>query len=136
MKESHLDRRNNRRNGEAVTVSPPGDNRSVMKVSLSFARYKWWPQRAGVGLLLVLLLVVAPLPAQDENPDDIVYDRVIRQLVNDRQLKTNALDVAVEEGAVTVTGMVETEKLRRRVDKIVKKVKGVKRVVNQVRVRR
>ena len=115
---------------------PPGDNKSVMKVSLSIARYKWLPQRAGVGLLLVLLLLVAPLPAQDENPDDIVYDRVIRRLVNDRQLKTNALDVAVEEGAVTVRGMVETEKLRRRVDKIVKKVKGVKKVVNQVRVRR
>ncbi len=86
--------------------------------------------------MLALLLAVAPLPAQDENPDDIVYDRVMRRLVNDPQLKTNALEVAVEEGAVTVTGLVETEKLRRRVDKILKKVKGVKKVLNQVRVRR
>lgn len=108
----------------------------MMNVSHSRARYGWLLPRAGVGLLLVLLLLVAPLPAQDENPDDIVYDRVMRRLVNDPELKTNALEVAVEEGAVTVTGLVETEKLRRRVDKILKKVKGVKKVVNQVRVRR
>ena len=82
------------------------------------------------------LLLALPLSAQDDDPDDIIYDRVIRRLVNDPQLKTNALRVTVEEGVVTITGMVETEKLRRRVDKIVKKVKGVKKVDNQVRVRR
>lgn len=124
--------------GMAILYSPrpPGDNVFVMRVSPSLARNQWLSPRVGVGLLLLLLLVVVPLPAQDENPDDIVYDRVIRKLVNDPRLKTNALEVAVAEGVVTVTGFVETEKLRLRVDKIVKKVKGVKKVVNQVRVRR
>ena len=91
-----------------------------------------------VTLIVSVLLAVSapgPAPAQDENPDDLLYDRVIRELVNDRQLKTNALKVAVEDAAVTVSGTVESEKLRRRVGKVVKKIKGVKKVVNQVRVR-
>ena len=88
-------------------------------------------------LLIVCLLLAASLPAQaqDENPDDLLYDRVIRQLVNDRRLKTNALKVAVEDGVVTVAGTVESEKLRLRVGKVVKKIKGVKKVFNQVQVR-
>ena len=84
---------------------------------------------------LLLASVPGPAPAQDENPDDLLYDRVIRKLVNDRQLKTNALKVAVEDGVVTVAGTVESEKLRLRVGKVVKKIKGVKKVVNQVRIR-
>ena len=104
---------------------------------MSFSRFHGERLRLLIGIaLLAPALVMVPLPAQDENPDDIVYDRVIRKLVNDHQLKTNALRVAVNEGVVTVTGLVENEKLRLRVDKIVKKVKGVKKVVNQVRVRR
>lgn len=90
-------------------------------------------------MLIVCLVLVAsvpgPAPAQDENPDDLLYDRVMRKLVNDRQLKTNALKVAVEDGVVTVAGAVESEKLRLRVGKVVKKIKDVKKVVNQVRVR-
>ena len=89
-------------------------------------------------MLIVCLVLVAsvpgPAPAQDENPDDLLYDRVMRKLVNDRQLKTNALKVAVEDGVVTVAGAVESEKLRLRVGKVVKKIKDVKKVVNQVRV--
>ena len=90
-------------------------------------------------VLIVCLLLAASVPgpalAQDENPDDLLYDRVMRKLVNDRQLKTNALKVAVDDGVVTVAGTVESEKLRLRVGKVVKKIKGVKEVVNQVLVR-
>ncbi len=88
-----------------------------------------------IACLLLAASVPGPAPAQDENPDDLLYDRVIRKLVNDRQLKTNALKVGVEDGVVTVAGTVESEKLRLRVGKVVKKIKGVKKVVNQVRVR-
>lgn len=86
--------------------------------------------------LLSITLTLTPLSAQEENQDDIVYDRVIRNLVNDPRLKTNALEVAVVEGVVTIRGLVETEKLRVRVDKVVRKTKGAKKVVNQVRVHR
>ena len=86
-------------------------------------------------VLLVLACAVVPVAAQDDSPDDLMYDRVIRKLVNDRQLKTNALEVSVKDAIVTVSGEVENEKLRRRVEKVVKKVKGVKKVVNNVRAR-
>ena len=86
-------------------------------------------------MLLFLMCTAAPAAAQDESPDDLMHDRVIRKLVNDRQLKTNALDVSVKDAVVTVRGEVENEKLRRRVEKVVKKVKGVKKVVNNVRAR-
>ena len=96
-------------------------------------------RRSPYVVLIVCLLLAAFAPgsaqAQDENPDDLLYDRVIRKLVNDRQLKTNALKVGVEDGVVTVAGTVESEKLRLRVGKVVKKIKGVKKVVSQVRVR-
>ena len=95
-----------------------------------------WPRALAVfSMLLFLVCTVAPVPAQDESPDDLMYDQVIRKLVNDRQLKTNALEVSVKNAVVTVSGEVENEKLRRRVEKVVKKVKGVKGVVNNVRAR-
>ena len=93
------------------------------------------PSSRAVLIVCLFLAASLPVPAQDENPDDLLYDQVIRQLVNDRRLKTNALKVAVEDGVVTVAGTVESEKLRLRVGKVVKKIKGVKKVVNQVTVR-
>ena len=111
------------------------DNRSDMERPPSLFRRVSLLLGIGVWFLAAFFPAV-PMAAQDENPDDIIYDRVIRKLVNDPRLKTNALEVAVEAGVVTVTGLVENEKLRARVNKILKKVKDVKKVVNQVRVRR
>jgi len=96
-----------------------------------------WSRRAL--FVAALWAMLAPLPAAaqaDDSRDDLIYDRVMRQLVNDPDLKTNALEVAVQQGVVTVTGQVATEKLRKRVGKVVGKVKGVKKVVNKVEVRR
>jgi osmotically-inducible protein OsmY len=50
-------------------------------------------------------------------------------------LKILDLEVEVKEGVVTVAGYVRTEKILARVDKVAKKVKGVKEVVNKVEVR-
>lgn len=80
--------------------------------------------------------MITPNLALSESQDNIIYDRIIRKLVNDYKLKTNALEIVVTEGTVSITGLIETEKLRVRVGKIVKKIKGVKTVDNQVRVRR
>lgn len=97
-------------------------------------------QAAGSTLLVGVLCILAnlassPAVAQDPNSDGMIYDRVIRKLVNDPELKTNALDVTVRDQVVTVTGVVASEKLRRRVEKVIKDVKGVKDVVNRVTVR-
>jgi len=96
-------------------------------------------------LLTRLLTVAAALllafsaAAADENDfpvDDLIYDRVIRKLANDRELKTTRLDVKVKDRVVTVKGVVATEKLQERVEKVVRKVDDVKKVVNRVTVRR
>jgi len=86
-------------------------------------------------LCILASLTSVPGVAQDPNSDDMIYDRVIRKLVNDRDLKTNALDVTVSDQVVTVTGVVASDKLRRRVETVIKGVKGVKDVVNRVTVR-
>ncbi len=99
-------------------------------------RQRNWRHFCIYASLLSVAFITTPSPALSEGQDNIVYDRVIRKLVNDYKLKTNALKVIVTEGAVSITGLVETEKLRVRVGKIVSKIKGVKKVDNQVRVRR
>ena len=73
--------------------------------------------------------------ADEEISDDLLYDRVNRQLIIDRDLGTRQLQVKVEKGVVTVAGFVESEKMQKRVEKVVKKVKGVKQIVNQTKVR-
>ena len=77
------------------------------------------------------LLAVAAEPISD----DLLYDRVNRALITDRLLGTGQLKVVVKDGKVVVSGFVETEKLQKRVDKVVKKVKGVKSIDNRVKVR-
>lgn len=88
-------------------------------------------------ILTALLLVLAStgFAAEPEVNDDLLYDRVNRALITDRELGTGQLEVKVEDGRVVVSGYVSTEKLQKRVDKVVKKVKGVKSVDNQVKVR-
>jgi len=87
--------------------------------------------------VLALLLPVAASAAADKSPltDDLLYDRVIRRLANDRDLKTNSIEVTVKELVVTLRGEVETEKLRLRAETVVRKTGGVKQVVNDLRVR-
>jgi len=87
---------------------------------------------------ICLLLLAAPAlwAADEEVSDDLLYDRVNRALITDRELGTHQLAVAVASGAVVVEGWVETEKLQKRVEKVVKKVKGVKTIDNRVQIRR
>ena len=86
--------------------------------------------------ILLMLSVLAGLAA--EKPpltDGVVYDRVIRTLVNDRELKTNSIEVVVKDRVVTLRGMVESEKLRQRAERVAQKADGVKKVVNELRLR-
>ncbi|MBI3693811.1 MAG: BON domain-containing protein, partial [Acidobacteria bacterium] len=65
----------------------------------------------------------------------VIYDRVIRRLANDRDLKTTAIEVSVKDRVVTLRGLIESEKLRQRAERVVQKVDGVKKVVNELRIR-
>ena len=67
--------------------------------------------------------------------DGYITDRVRLKLVSDQQVKGGALAVTVNEGVVTLSGVLETEKQKERAAKLTKKVKGVKQVVNKITLR-
>ena len=87
--------------------------------------------------LLTFTPFLAGLPALalQSSEDDRIYDQVRIRMVSDRDVKGGALKVEVKDGVVTVSGLVENEKARRKVEKLAKKVKGVKSVVNQTKVK-
>ncbi len=84
-----------------------------------------------MGLLLPACL---PAPAQQESPDDRLYDQVRRRLANDPDVKGGAIEVEVKEGVVTLRGKVREEKQKLKAERITKKIKGVKKIVNELRV--
>ncbi len=85
--------------------------------------------------MLGLAAAGAAFAADKPISDDQLFDRVNRSLVTDSLLGARPLEIAVKDGKVTVTGFVENDKLQKRVDKVVKKVKGVREVDNRVQIR-
>ncbi|MDE3165399.1 MAG: BON domain-containing protein, partial [Acidobacteriota bacterium] len=57
------------------------------------------------------------------------------KLASDPDVKGGALDVKVSQGVVTLAGSVETTKQRTKAEKLTRKVKGVKDVVNQITIK-
>ncbi len=85
-------------------------------------------------LAFLLPLTQTALQAQEVSDDDL-YDQVMRVLVRDQALKIAELAVEVKGGVVTVHGYVKSEKLLERVERVAKRPKGVREVVNKVGVR-
>ena len=78
-------------------------------------------------------LTGAVLSLRGAEEDDVLYDKVHRRLNNDRDLKIQGLKVDVSGGTVTVHGVVRTRKQYQKIAKKAK-IKGVKKVVNRVRI--
>lgn len=96
----------------------------------SFGRF------ASVLALVAFLLPVFQTALQaQEVSDDALYDQVMRVLVRDQSLKIAELAVEVKNGVVTVHGYVKNERLLERVERVAKRPKGVREVVNKVGVR-
>ena len=93
------------------------------------------PKILAAFLSLSLLLFAGVALAQDKNSDDGVYDAVRVKLAGDQLVGTMPLNVAVDKGVVTLTGSVEKESYRSRAEKVAKKVKGVKQVVNNIEIK-
>jgi len=72
--------------------------------------------------------------AQQASADDEIYDQVRRRLANDPDVKGAAIEVEVHQGVVTLRGRVREEKHRLKAERITRKVKGVKKVINELRV--
>jgi osmotically-inducible protein OsmY len=84
--------------------------------------------------LLALLFAFGPTLAAQSN-DDKIHDQVMLKLAGDPDVKGNNFDVDVKDGVVTLRGTVSQEKFRQKADKLTKKVKGVKSVVDELTVK-
>src|SRR5271165_3795431 len=92
-----------------------------------------------LSVILAVFLMVPALIAQPpatapvkHTDDDRIYDEVRRKLANDLDVKGAGIDVAVKNGAVTLTGKVHTERGKEKADKLTKKIKGVTSVQNNL----
>ena len=86
-------------------------------------------------LALSLLLFAGVAMAQDKTSDDGINDAVRVKLASDQIVGTMTFNVSVEKGVVTLSGSVEKESYRSRAEKVAKKVKGVKSVVNKIEIK-
>ena len=87
-------------------------------------------------VLLVLMLGLTPLLAEKQttHSDGEIHDQVMIKLAGDQEVKGTGINVEVQNGVVTLTGKVETDKIRGKAEKLTKKVKGVKSVDNKLAV--
>jgi osmotically-inducible protein OsmY len=83
--------------------------------------------------LCLLLLSALSLPAQNKN-DDRIYDQVRLKLANHPDVKGGAIEVKVIDGVVTLAGKVRTDRARSKAQSLAGKVKGVKKVINELQV--
>src|SRR5215212_8580234 len=72
--------------------------------------------------------------AESVNMDSAIQAAVDKRLTDDPELSTLGITASVLNGKVTLLGTVKTEALKTQVEKLVKQVKGVKEVDNQISV--
>jgi osmotically-inducible protein OsmY len=86
---------------------------------------------------LALFLLLAVCPAKDPPPitDDTISDAVRFKLAGDQLVGVLNFQVTVKLGVVTLGGSVEQKSLKSRAEKVARKVKGVKQVVNNIEIK-
>lgn len=86
-------------------------------------------------LTVLFALALAPLFAQkDKTPvsDDVIVDQVRVRIADDSEVGGQPIQVDAHNGMVVLTGKVSNDKLKAKVEKIAKKVKGVTGVDNKL----
>jgi len=91
-------------------------------------------------LAVLFALVLTPLWAQplwaqkDKAPvsDDVIVDQVRVKIADDSEVGGQPIQVDAHNGVVVLTGKVTNDKLKTKVEKIAKKVKGVTGVDNKL----
>ena len=84
---------------------------------------------------VLILLAGSCLAADKPVSDDAIYDKVRISLASDIDVKGGNLKVEVKDGVVTLGGAVENQGQKDKAAHIAKKVKGVKKVVNNIEVK-
>jgi osmotically-inducible protein OsmY len=103
--------------------------------------------RISIALLSVFLVQATGLTAygQPHRPpsksafpvtDDTITDQIRLKLAGDPVIKGGALNVEVRAGVVTLSGAVAKDKQRARADKVARRVKGVKQVINRIEIKK
>jgi osmotically-inducible protein OsmY len=93
----------------------------------TFVRLSW--------LAMLFALALTPLIAQkDKTPvsDDVIVDQVRVKIADDSEVGGQPIQVDAHNGVVVLTGKVTNDKLKSKVEKIAKKVKGVTGVDNKL----
>jgi osmotically-inducible protein OsmY len=88
-----------------------------------------------LSLAILFTLVLTPLLAEkDKTPvsDDTIVDQVRVRLADDSEVGGQPIQVDAHNGTVVLTGKVTNDKLKVKVEKIAKKVKGVTGVDNKL----
>jgi hyperosmotically inducible protein len=83
-------------------------------------------------LAVVLLAAGVCLAADKQLTDGAINDNVRIRLSADADVKGGALEVEVVKGVVTLSGSLDTQRQKDKATKLAKKVKGVKKVVNNI----
>ena len=73
-------------------------------------------------------------PADTTNIDSTIQAAVDKKLADDPEISTLGITASVLNGKVMLIGTVKTEELKTRIERMVKQVKGVKDVDNQISV--
>jgi osmotically-inducible protein OsmY len=86
---------------------------------------------------LALFLMQGVCLAKDPPPvtDDTISDAVRVKLAGDQLIGVLSLDVTVKQGVVTLAGAVDQKSLKSRAERVARKVKGVKQVVNNIEIK-
>jgi osmotically-inducible protein OsmY len=86
--------------------------------------------------LVALFCLLAGLCLAADKPinDDMITNEVMIKLSGDQVVKGGGLKVDTKAGVVTLSGTVPLEVQKQRAEKLTRKVKGVKRVDNQIAV--
>ena len=74
------------------------------------------------------------MPAESVNIDSTIQTAIDKKMSDDPEISTLGITASVLDGKVTLLGTVKTEALKSQVEKLVKQVKGVKSVDNQITV--
>jgi BON domain-containing protein len=74
------------------------------------------------------------VPAETTNIDSTVQAAVDKRLSDDPEISTLGITASVLNGKVMLLGTVKTEEMKTRIERMVKQIKGVKAVDNQISV--
>ena len=72
------------------------------------------------------------MPAESVNMDSTIQDAVDKRISDDPEISTLGITATVLNGKVMLVGTVKTEEMKSRIARMVKQIKGVKEVDNQI----